>query len=406
MPRRLSSKAPEEVLRRKRPHRPANHTNTGPQCEIMSSANTPGRSVSDWIGTQETHSSHVTMNAALATQLQRDYGNTAARYLMQRTARSGVLVLRQAETAMRPASRQEGPGGGAKLRLEELNLGKELERPFGQLKLDLSLKAAAPILSQLLLPTPDLCQELAEKWANEWLTAKGLSKVAPQEPVLVQLVTALKGNVEKWTRKGPAYTFDPLRAEEAARLKQWQAILKRYKKVATAEPGKEEEALEKREEEQLEEIKDTVLDAFKKALESTRFYSRWKDNLEEVAKDNWPILAIVGGTAVGGLLAEAIKSGKWDTMETLSGLLPELADTDVEIDNHWRLMIAFKESPAIGKEGGGTVIGLSPYLGLRYTFDDGRTLEFFGNINLRLAPNAAGLFSLRTMGFFGVKGTF
>lgn len=104
---------------------------------------------------------------------------------------------------------------------------------------------------------------------------------------------------------------------------------------------------------------------------------------------------------MGGLLAQAASSSKWETVGSLAEQLPSLVDTD--IDKHWKLIIALKESRPIGKEGGGTVIGVNPHIGLRYTFDDGKTVEFFGSMNLRFATEEAAPFGMRYSGLLGIK---
>lgn len=249
----------------------------------------------------------------------------------------------------------------------------------------------------LLTPSPELCEELAKKWALTWLIMQKFPE--PEEPVLNQLVNALKGKVSKWAPKGQSYLRDPARADEVASTKAVTSVLKQ---LAKGKP-EEKEALSEKE---LKEAKEKLSEALTKALDSTKFFPKWKKNIEEKAKEHWPMLAIAGAGLVGGLVAQAAQTGKWGNVATLAEQLPSLVDTTIDIDEHWKLVIALKESKPIGKEGGATVIAIKPALGLQYKFDDGKTIELSGTANFRFATERAAPFRMRHETFFGLGGTW
>ena len=249
----------------------------------------------------------------------------------------------------------------------------------------------------LLTPSPELCEELARKWALTWLIMQKFPE--PEEPVLNQLVNALKGKVSKWAPKGQSYLKDPARADEAART---EAVTSVLKQLAKGKP-EEKEALSEKE---MKEAKEKLSEALTKALDSTKFFPKWKKNIGEKAKEHWPMLAIAGAGLVGGLVAQATQTGKWGNVATLAEQLPSLVDTTIDIDEHWKLVIALKESTPIGKEKGATVIAIKPALGLQYKFDDGKTIELSGTANFRFATETAAPFRMRHEAFFGLGGTW
>lgn len=249
----------------------------------------------------------------------------------------------------------------------------------------------------LLTPSAELCEDLAKRWALKWISMQRFPK--PEEPVLNQLVNALKGKVNKWAPRGQKYLTDPARAEEVARTKAVRSVLKQF---AKGKPEKKEGLSAK----EMEEAKKNLSKALTKALDSTKFFPKWKKNIGEKAKEHWPMLAIAGAGLVGGLVAQAAQTGKWGNVATLAEQLPSLVDTTIDIDEHWKLVIALKESTPIGKEKGATVIAIKPALSLQYKFDDGKTIELSGTANFRFATERAAPFRMRHETFFGLGGTW
>ncbi|MBE0481097.1 MAG: hypothetical protein IBX68_08965 [Dehalococcoidia bacterium] len=246
----------------------------------------------------------------------------------------------------------------------------------------------------LLSPSSEQCEELARKWALTWLILQKFPQ--PEQGPVAQLISALKGKVKESASRGEAYLTDPSRIDEVAGLKAFDDILKRL-----ARPGKEDISAK-----EMAEAKEKLSEALNKALESTKFFPKWKKNIEEKVKEHWPALALSCAALVGSMVAQAAYSGKWNSVGALAEKLPGLVDKEIEIDKNWKLIVALQESKPIGSEGKGAVIGISPALGLRYTFADGKTMELSGTANFRFATEKSAPFNIRHGAFFGLKGTF
>ena len=339
--------------------------------------------------------SRETLNGQVVSGLQTSYGNAyVQRVVNQMRGREYTEYARRTpgHTDIQRSPDTEGgdkkPAESNLLRMRSEGPIADKTSPIGELRLKLKSEA-------LFMPSPELCEELARKSALTWIILQKFPE--PEESVMSQFITALKGKVKDSASKGQSDLTDPTLIYEFAQLEAFLAVFKQGAKL-----GKKEDLSAK----EMKEAKDKLTEALGKALESTRFFAKWKNNIEAKAKEYWPEL-LAAGVAVGGIMvAQAAQSGQWENVSALADKLPGLVDQTIDIGDNWKLKLSLKESKPFGEEGKGTVIGLSPAVGLQYTYGDGKTIELAGTANLRFATEKGAPFGMRYGAFLGLTGTF